>query len=161
MLFGKVTDFNVRGNLRAPTAPSKSQNPFFLPGFEALDSLVCVDFLNSLPQLYKHTTSANDPSDGSTLDTDLYMVHIIPHAYVPQRICEELLDSFLTQGYHHFAQSLHRFFRCTLYIHRPMCRFRTGNTGGVLYAFRHFVRYYKVAPFRHCQSFPSVPLDTH
>jgi hypothetical protein len=78
MLFGKVTDFNVRGNLRAPTAPSKNQNPFFLPGFDALDNLVCEEFLDKLPQIYK----TFDPLDGSIFDTDLYMVHIIPHAYV-------------------------------------------------------------------------------
>lgn len=80
MLFGRVTDYNVRGNLRAPTAPSKSQNPFFLEGFEALDNLVCHEFLESLPQMYKNNTGVTDAAEGSTLDTDLYMVHIIPHA---------------------------------------------------------------------------------
>ncbi|KAF8168009.1 hypothetical protein B0H34DRAFT_814905 [Crassisporium funariophilum] len=80
MLFGKVTDFNVRGNLRAPTAPSKNQNPFFLPGFEEIDKLVSSDFLDSLPQIFKNNTGANDAPDGSSLDTDLYMVHIVPHA---------------------------------------------------------------------------------
>ncbi|KAF9473118.1 hypothetical protein BDN70DRAFT_886160 [Pholiota conissans] len=80
MLFGKVTDYNVRGNLRAPTAPSKNQNPFYLPGFEALDRLVSSDFLESLPQIFKNNTGVTDAPDGSSLDTDLYMVHIIPHA---------------------------------------------------------------------------------
>lgn len=80
MLFGKVTDFNVRGSLRAPAAPSKNQNPFFLSGFEELDKLVFSDFLDSLPQIYKNNNGVSD--NGSTLDTDLYMVHIIPHAYV-------------------------------------------------------------------------------
>ncbi|KAF8898643.1 hypothetical protein BD779DRAFT_26545 [Infundibulicybe gibba] len=80
MLFGRVTDFNVRGNLRAPTAPSKSQNPFFLEGFEVLDKLLCSDFLDSLPQVYKNNSGVNDTPDGCGLDTDLYMVHIIPHA---------------------------------------------------------------------------------
>lgn len=80
MLFGRVTDFNVRGNLRAPTAPSKSQNPFYLDGFEALDKLVCIDFLDSLPQIYKNNNGVTDAPGGSMLDTDLYMVHIIPHA---------------------------------------------------------------------------------
>lgn len=80
MLFGKVTDFNVRGNLRAPTAPSKNQNPFFLDGFEELDALVASDFLESLPQIYKNNTGVTDAPEGSALDTDLYMVHIIPHA---------------------------------------------------------------------------------
>ncbi|KAL0951067.1 hypothetical protein HGRIS_007805 [Hohenbuehelia grisea] len=80
MLFGRVTDFNVRGSLRAPTAPSKNQNPFFLDGFEALDKLVAVDFLESLPQIYKNNTGVTDAPEGSSLDTDLYMVHLIPHA---------------------------------------------------------------------------------
>lgn len=82
MLFGRVTDYNVRGNLRAPTAPSKNQNPFYLDGFEELDRLVCSQFLDSLPQIYKNS-GVTDAPEGSTLDTDLYMVHIIPHASVP------------------------------------------------------------------------------
>lgn len=80
MIFGKVTDFNVRGGLRATGAPSKNQNPFYLEGFEALDKLVSSDFIESLPQIYKNNHGVND--NGSTIDTDLYMVHIIPHAYV-------------------------------------------------------------------------------
>ncbi|KAH8835153.1 hypothetical protein DL96DRAFT_1573060 [Flagelloscypha sp. PMI_526] len=80
LLFGRVTDYNVRGNLRAPTAPSSSQNPFYLDGFEALDKLVCVDFLESLPALYKHNNGVTDAPEGNSLDTNLYMVHIIPHA---------------------------------------------------------------------------------
>lgn len=80
MLFGRVTDYNVRGNLRAPTAPSKNQNPFFLEGFKDLDKLVCTDFLESLPQIYKNNNGVTDAPEGCALDTDLYMVHIIPHA---------------------------------------------------------------------------------
>ncbi|KAJ7070957.1 hypothetical protein C8F01DRAFT_1108482 [Mycena amicta] len=80
MLFGRVTDYNVRGNLRAPTAPSKNQNPFFLDGFKELDQLVCTDFLESLPQIFKNNSGVTDAPDGCALDTDLYMVHIIPHA---------------------------------------------------------------------------------
>ncbi|KAG5342378.1 hypothetical protein C0989_002213 [Termitomyces sp. Mn162] len=82
MLFGRVTDFNVRGNLRAPTAPSKNQNPYFLEGFEKLDKLISSDFLQSLPQIFKNNTGlgVTDAPEGTRLDTDLYMVHIIPHA---------------------------------------------------------------------------------
>jgi len=80
MLFGRVTDFNVRGSLRAPTAPSKNQNPFFLEGFEALDKLVFQDFLENLPPIYKTNNGVSDAPNGGILDTDLYMVHIIPHA---------------------------------------------------------------------------------
>ncbi|KIM85323.1 hypothetical protein PILCRDRAFT_817327 [Piloderma croceum F 1598] len=80
MIFGRVTDFNVRGSLRTGAAPSKNQNPFFLRGFEELDKLVSSDFLNSLPHIYKHNHGVGDAPSGSILDTDLYMVHIIPHA---------------------------------------------------------------------------------
>ncbi|KDQ63644.1 hypothetical protein JAAARDRAFT_203058 [Jaapia argillacea MUCL 33604] len=79
MLFGKVTDYNVRSNLRAPAPPSKNQDPFHLPDFEALDSLVCVDFLESLPSNFKNVFDMHNNHAGG-LDTDLYLVHIIPHA---------------------------------------------------------------------------------
>jgi hypothetical protein len=80
MLFGRVTDFNVRGNIRASSPPSKNQNPFFLPGFEDLDDLVSQKFLASLPLIYKNNSGLGDTPECTTLDTDLYMVHIIPHA---------------------------------------------------------------------------------
>ncbi|PFH54563.1 hypothetical protein AMATHDRAFT_134575 [Amanita thiersii Skay4041] len=80
MLFGRVTDYNVRNNLRAEMPPSKNQNPFFLEGFELLDRLTSCDFLESLPHPYKNNTGVTDASEGTTLDSDLYMVHIIPHA---------------------------------------------------------------------------------
>ncbi|KAI0673525.1 hypothetical protein C8Q78DRAFT_969110 [Trametes maxima] len=76
MIFGKVTDYNTRSNLRATAPPSKNQNPFVLPGFEALDRLVVQDFLQSLPPQFKHVDITND----GVLDTDLYMVHLVPHA---------------------------------------------------------------------------------
>ena len=83
MLFGRVTDFNVRSNLRAPTAPSKNQDPFVLPGFTELDALVCGDFINNLPHIYRLNHGVTDvPSCKSPVDTDLYMVHLIPHACV-------------------------------------------------------------------------------
>jgi hypothetical protein len=80
MMFGRVTDFNVRGNLRAPTAPSKFQNPFESPGFAELDRLVYNDFLENLPTMYKMTSANEVPGNHGSVDTDLYMVHIIPHA---------------------------------------------------------------------------------
>jgi len=82
MIFGRVTDFNVRGNLRATTSPSRQQNPFYLEGFEALDKLVHTDFLESLPFIFKHNKGVTDAPEGGFIDTDLYMVHIIPHACV-------------------------------------------------------------------------------
>ena len=48
--------------------------------FEELDKLVSSDFLNSLPHIYKSNYGVGDAPSGSALDTDLYMVHIIPHA---------------------------------------------------------------------------------
>lgn len=81
MIFGRVSDYNVRGKLRAPTAPSKHQDPFMLSGFAELDRLVHNDFLQNLPHTYRFNLGVTDPSaNGPSVDTDLYMVHIIPHA---------------------------------------------------------------------------------
>ena len=77
MMFGKVTDYNTRSNLRSAAPPSKNQNPFVLPGFEALDRLVTQEFLHSFPIELKHLGVSDD---GGALDTDLYMAHITPHA---------------------------------------------------------------------------------
>ena len=74
MLFGRVTDYNTRTNLRAK--PLKLQNPFQNAEFAALDQLVCQDFLQKLPPGYKHLGL----NDAGGLDTDLFMVHIVPHA---------------------------------------------------------------------------------
>jgi hypothetical protein len=82
MLFGKVTDYNVRSNLRSSAPPSSSQNPFYLDGFEALDRLVCIDFYEKLPAIYKSSFGLGDSPEGGSLDTDLYMVHVAPHASV-------------------------------------------------------------------------------
>ncbi|KAI0830703.1 hypothetical protein BC628DRAFT_1312698 [Trametes gibbosa] len=76
MMFGRVTDYNTRSNLRANAPPSKNQNPFVFPGFKALDRLVAQDFLESLPPQFKHVDITSD----GALDTDLYMVHLVPHA---------------------------------------------------------------------------------
>ncbi|KAI0932008.1 hypothetical protein AcV5_004643 [Taiwanofungus camphoratus] len=77
MLFGRVTDYNTRSSLRVSNLHTKSQDPFSLTGFGELDKLVCQDFLESFPQSYKHLGL----SDGSgTLDSDLYMAHVVPHA---------------------------------------------------------------------------------
>lgn len=80
MMFGKVTDFNVRGGLWAPT--SKHQDPFVLPGFRELDTLLHHDFLDNLPHSLRFNLAVTDMSEGGLhFDTDLYMVHVIPHAY--------------------------------------------------------------------------------
>lgn len=127
MLFGRVTDYNTRVNLRSNRSSSSHQNtasyqderpstapsgstaevqygvyrgdPRMVPGFRALDRLVAVDFLANLPvglksclgvqppvpPMHYQANSGGDaaPSldiDGTSLDTDLYLVHLIPHA---------------------------------------------------------------------------------
>ncbi|KAH9950496.1 hypothetical protein B0H21DRAFT_537444 [Amylocystis lapponica] len=76
MLFGRVTDYNTRTGLHNGV-PSRNQNPFHLPNFEELDQLVCLDFLEHFPPDYKHLGVGED---GGSVDTDLYMAHIVPHA---------------------------------------------------------------------------------
>jgi hypothetical protein len=68
MMVGRVTDFNVRGNL-SPTAPSKFQDPFELTGFADLDRLVYNDFLENLPSMFKMTSANELP--GSHGENDL------------------------------------------------------------------------------------------
>lgn len=80
MLFGRVTDFNVRGNLRVSTTLGKNRSPFLLEEFRQLDQLVSSDFLHSLPSIFKSNNGVTNVLNGYKLDTDLYMVHIIPHA---------------------------------------------------------------------------------
>jgi len=79
MLFGRVTDYNVRHNLRAPSM-LKRQDPTVSAAFMELDKVVCVDFVANLPALYKSPLGQGEAPDGTALDTDLYMVHVIPHA---------------------------------------------------------------------------------
>ncbi|KAK7694814.1 hypothetical protein QCA50_002002 [Cerrena zonata] len=76
MLFGRVTDHNTRSNLRANISPIKVSNPYTVPGFEELDELVNGGFINSFPPEFKHLGVMDDGS----LDTDLYMAHLVPHA---------------------------------------------------------------------------------
>ncbi|KAI9460975.1 hypothetical protein BJY52DRAFT_1360887 [Lactarius psammicola] len=81
MLFGKVTDFGVRTHLRASAPPSRIQNPFIMPGFEDLDRLVCMEFVSSLPPRFRNGFSDLESMyGGGGLDTDLYLVHLVPHA---------------------------------------------------------------------------------
>ncbi|KAH9082174.1 hypothetical protein EDB83DRAFT_2503296 [Lactarius deliciosus] len=81
MLFGKVTDFGVRTHLRALAPPSRVQNPFIIPGFEDLDRLVSMEFVSSLPPRFRNGFSDLESMyGGGGLDTDLYLVHLVPHA---------------------------------------------------------------------------------
>ncbi len=87
MLFGRVTDFGVRSHLRALAPPSRVHNPFIIPGFEDLDRLVCMDFVSSLPPRFRNGFSNLESMyGGGGLDTDLYLVHLVPHAYVTLRL---------------------------------------------------------------------------
>jgi hypothetical protein len=49
MLFGRVTDYNVRSNLRAPAVVTRNQNPFFKPGFTELDQAGFHGLFGELP----------------------------------------------------------------------------------------------------------------
>jgi hypothetical protein len=165
MLFGKVTDFNVRGNLRAPTAPSKSQNPFFLPGFEEIDKLVSSGFLESLPQIYRNNNGVTNAPDGSSLDTDLYMVHIIPHAYV------SLLTNFergsrKTQCNDHSPQPIHRLYRPAKCVNLSLCQFCKMHPRCLLCIICDFLRhnqassvYNGMPPFFLCSRFTNMRPD--
>lgn len=83
MLFGKVTDLNTDFQLSHPSSPRRNDDPYARPGFPELDELVAVQFLRSLPQEFAHCLSSSPHADfGTVLDTDLYLVHVVPHAYV-------------------------------------------------------------------------------
>jgi hypothetical protein len=78
MLFGRVTEFNVRTGLRSSGGIERSGNITTSKAFMNLDRLVQNDFLEKLPPTFK------DPIGGagvhSRIDTDLYLVHLLPHA---------------------------------------------------------------------------------
>ncbi|OCH95807.1 hypothetical protein OBBRIDRAFT_767116 [Obba rivulosa] len=76
MLFGRVTDYNTRTYLRQKTAPSPKDNPYICRSFQELDRLVYNNFSESFPPEFRHLGVGDD----GTLDTDLYMAHIVPHA---------------------------------------------------------------------------------
>jgi hypothetical protein len=110
MLFGRITDYTVRMGIRAPlmnhgktddsspfyhglspnaqttrfshraTSPAVGGDPRDAPGFRSLDCLVAVDFINNFPPNYRSCLGVGDGADGSQLDTDLYMAHLVPHA---------------------------------------------------------------------------------
>jgi hypothetical protein len=58
-------------------------DPRKAPGFQTLDRLVAVDFINSFPPQYRNCLGVGESVDsgmGMHLDTDLYMAHLVPHA---------------------------------------------------------------------------------
>jgi len=82
MLFGKVTDYNTMYQLRNPSSPLRTDDPMAHPEFRALDKEVAIDFLGNLPDGYKTylTDLDSSPQNFSSFDTDLYAMHLTPHA---------------------------------------------------------------------------------
>ena len=82
MLFGRVTDFNVRNGLKA-AANIKPAIPLTQTAeFKELDHLVSFEFHRSLPPGYKCCLGAGEQHDSNRVDTDLFLVHLLPHASV-------------------------------------------------------------------------------
>ena len=132
MLFGKVTDFGVRTNLRASGPMPRIQNPFLIPGFEELDRLVSMEFITSLPPRFKNSFSELESMyGGGGLDTDLYMVHLVPHAYVTSiRFLRPTLTCL--------------FFKCDNYVAQPLRRF-LGSPERLNFALRRSIACYPCA----------------
>ncbi|TDL28495.1 hypothetical protein BD410DRAFT_226567 [Rickenella mellea] len=81
MLFGKVTNYNNRWQLRTPADPAMWGNPFESDELTVLDKLVSSGFIESLPPTYKNYLETLSQSPGlGVVDSDLFMVHVIPHA---------------------------------------------------------------------------------
>ena len=80
MLFGEVTDHNTEFQLRHPVSPRKTDDPYTIATFAALDRLVAVDFLASLPDEYKNYIVSLSQTHGAAIDTELYLVHLVPYA---------------------------------------------------------------------------------
>ncbi|KAF8609102.1 hypothetical protein BDV93DRAFT_550650 [Ceratobasidium sp. AG-I] len=77
LLFGKVTDYNLVADNRQSR---RSADPRDTAVFRALDQLVAVDFLQSLPVEFKSCLGVGENPDGSMVDADLYLVHVLPYA---------------------------------------------------------------------------------
>jgi hypothetical protein len=83
MLFGRVTDFNVRNGLRGAANIKPSIPQTLTTDFKELDRLCSSEFLKALPVGYRSCLGVGEHPDGSMIDTDLYLVHLMPHALVP------------------------------------------------------------------------------
>lgn len=73
---------NNNPNIAHTPSPANMDDPRNAPGFRALDRLVSVDFINGFPPPFRSCLGVGDAGDGSNFDTDLYMAHLVPHAYV-------------------------------------------------------------------------------
>lgn len=82
MLFGRVTDFNVRNGLKAAADGAGIPSAVLTqtPDFKNLDLLASFEFLHCLPPRFKSCLGVGEHPDGSMIDTDLYLVHLLPHA---------------------------------------------------------------------------------
>lgn len=83
------------GHTRTNSAAAGTTDPRNAPGFQNLDRLVAVEFLNSFPPRFRSCLGTLDasssamgvgfdgftiPTTGGGLDTDLYVAHLVPHA---------------------------------------------------------------------------------
>jgi hypothetical protein len=77
LLFGKVTEYNLAVDNRAAR---RASDPRDSAVFRALDRLVAVDFLQSLPDDFKSCLGVGATVNGSVVDADLYLAHVLPYA---------------------------------------------------------------------------------
>jgi hypothetical protein len=56
------------------------EDPRNAPGFKSLDHLVSTEFVESFPAMYRNCLGVGMAADGTNLDTDLYLAHLVPHA---------------------------------------------------------------------------------
>lgn len=68
-------------NLAIDNRPSRRlADPRDSAVFRALDRLVAVDFLHSLPDEYRSCLGVGVNATGSAVDADLYLAHVLPFA---------------------------------------------------------------------------------
>lgn len=77
LLFGKVTEYNQTVDNRQSR---RSADPRDTAVFRALDRLVAVDFLQSLPDEFKSCLGVGTNANGPVVDADLYLAHVLPYA---------------------------------------------------------------------------------
>ncbi|KAH7104453.1 hypothetical protein BKA62DRAFT_692280 [Auriculariales sp. MPI-PUGE-AT-0066] len=78
MLFGKVSDYNTRVNIQ--NVPRSAAGDRRLGReFQELDALVRT-FSTTFPPGYKNYLAPGDVTSATSVDTDLYTAHLIPHA---------------------------------------------------------------------------------
>ena len=67
--------------VQAHGSPMHTQeDPRNAPGFKSLDHLVSTEFVGSFPVMYRNCLGVGMAADGTNLDTDLYLAHLVPHA---------------------------------------------------------------------------------